>query len=134
MAVYSTEGKVKGGATISLFHCFFNGDESITHFMHEFDTAIYQELPNLYAVCIAKTTSKTKTVQAGFIVKTSYTHNDPDFIDVLNLAVASEPTLKSLIGEGSTFLPARIAAAGDEPLSEAAMLKVMFEQHLKFSD
>ncbi|MGB8011035.1 MAG: hypothetical protein WCF68_05440 [Terriglobales bacterium] len=133
MTVYSTEGKEKGGATIPLFHCFFDGDESITHFMDKFDPALYEALPYLYAVCIAKTTEKAKTVVAGFFIKTSYTHNDPDFMDALNLAVAGTPALQALIGEGTSYLPARISIPGGPP-TEAEMLRVMFEQHLKFSD
>jgi len=112
----------------------FNGDESILHFMHEFDPAMYQALPNLYAVCIAKTKNKTKTVHAGFIVKTSYTHNDPDFSDTLMLAVGTDPAMKALIDENSSFLPARISISGEAPPTEAEMLRIMVDQHLKFSD
>ena len=133
MTVYSTEGKEKGGATIPLFHCFFNGDESITHFVDKFDPVLYEALPYLYAVCIAKTTKKAKTVVAGLFIKTSYTHNDPDFMDALNLVVVSKPALQALIGEGTSYLPARISIPGDPP-TEAEMVHIMQGQHLKFSD
>jgi hypothetical protein len=63
-------GKEKGGVTIPLFHCIFNSDESVTHFMREYDASLYQTLPHLYAVCIARTVNRTKTVLAGlFSVK-----------------------------------------------------------------
>ena len=134
MEVSSVDSQKKGGVSVLLFHCFFNGDESITHFMHEFDPALYKALPYLYAVCIAKTTKKAKTVLAGFFIKTSYTHNDPDFMDALNLAIVSAPAFQALIGADTSYLPARISFVGDTPPTEAEMVRVMLGQHLKFSD
>jgi hypothetical protein len=64
MKVSGVNGKEKGGVTIPLFHCIFNGDESVTHFMREYDASLYQTLPHLYAVCIARTVNKTKTVSS----------------------------------------------------------------------
>lgn len=135
MKVSGINGKEKGGVTIPLFHCIFNGDESVTHFMREYDVSLYQTLPYLYAVCIARTVNKTKTVLGGFFVKTSYTHNDPDFVDALHLVVEDVPALQALMGETTSFLPACITLAGeDKPPTEAEMLRIMIGQYLKFSD
>lgn len=43
----------KGGVTIPIFHCVFNGYESITSFMRDFDLSLYKELENLYAICFS---------------------------------------------------------------------------------
>jgi hypothetical protein len=134
MKVMSTNSKEKGGLSALLFHCFFNGDESITHYMHNIDSDLYEELTNLYAVCIASTTDKRKTVLAGFVIKTSYTHNDTDFIDTLINAVSMEPQLNDLIGDNTSFLPARLGITGNKPPTETEMLRIMVGQHLKFSE
>ena len=116
-----------------LFHCFFNEGGSITHFAHEYDPEIYQSLPNLYAVCIAERSGNRKKITGGFVIKTSYTHNDQDFLTTLTTAVAIEPRLKGLIGSHTSFLPARVGIPVGGPISEAEMLRVMQTQSLKHS-
>lgn len=128
-----SDSRQQGGLSVLLFHCFFNGSESITHFMHDFDLELYRSLPNLYAVCIAETSEKYKNLTAGFIIKTSYTHHDSDFVTTLNNAVSIAPNLKSLTNKHSTYLPARLSMPGDTPPTEAEILHIMMTQALKHS-
>ena len=131
MELAMSDSSQKGGLSVLLFHCFFNGSESITHYMHDLDLELYRSLPNLYAVCIAETSKNRKKLTAGFFIKTSYTHHDPDFVTTLSNAVSIEPRLKGLINKHSTFLPARLGITGDTPPTETEMLKVMMTQALK---
>lgn len=133
MQFVMSDSNQKGGLSLLLFHCFFNKSESITRFMHDIDLELYRSLPNLYAVCIAEASKKHKKLTAGFFIKTTYTHHDSDFVVALNNAVSTDPRLKSLINEHSSFLPARLNIAGDTPPSETEMLRVMMTQALKHS-
>lgn len=131
MSLVISESSQKGGVSVLLFHCFFIGNESITHFMHKLDLELYRALPNLYAVCIAETARKHKKLTAGFVLKTSYTHHDPEFITALTNAVSIEPRLMDITNKDFTFLPARLGITGDTPPTEKEMLKVMMTQVLK---
>lgn len=123
----------KDGLSILLFHCLFNDDGSITHFTHEYDPELYQALPNLYAVCIADRSGNSRKITGGFVIKTSYTHNDKDFLATLTNAMSIEPRMNALIGTHSSFLPARVGIPVDGPITEAEMLRVMLDQSLKHS-
>ena len=130
-----SENANKGGVSVLLFHCLFNEGGSITHFMHDFDSELYRSLPHLYMVCIAEPTNKCKKLAGGlaggFVIKTSYTHNDHDFLATLTNTVSVEPRLKNLISSRSSFLPAHLGAPGDAPITEAEMLRAMMTQALK---
>lgn len=128
-----TKDAQKGGVSILLFHCLFNAGGSITHFTHNFDPELYRALPNLYVVCIAETSMKHKNLTGGFVIKTSYTHHDHDFLSALTNAVSIEPRLQALISSRSSFLPARIGIPGDAPITETEMLSAMMTQSLKHS-
>jgi len=123
----------KGGVTIPLFHCIFNEYESITHFMRTYDEVLYKKLENLYAVCISDNSGPKKKIVAGFIVKTSYTHNDSEFLDAITEVALSTEELKQHVGRNTSFLPARLGITGSTPPSEPEMLNVMSQQFLKFS-
>jgi hypothetical protein len=123
----------KGGLSVLLFHCLFNDGGSITHFTHEYDPELYQVLPNLYAVCIAERSGNNRKITGGFVIKTSYTHNDQDFLATLTQAVSIEPRLSNLVGSRASFLPARIGVPVGGPITEAEMLRVMVDQSLKHS-
>ena len=73
--------------------------------MHDFDIELYRSLPNLYAVCISDTSSKQKKITTGFFMKTSYSHQDSDFIEALSNVISTDTGMKNLINERSTFLP-----------------------------
>lgn len=123
----------KGGVTIPIFDCIYNGAESITSFERDFDEKLYEILPNLYTVCIADNSQGSRNIVGGFFVKTSYTHNNKEFEDSLHAAALSSPNLSQLLGPEVSFLPARLGVSGSAPLSEQEMLRVMITQFLKFS-
>ncbi len=123
----------KGGVTMPLFHCIFNNFDSITHFMRTYDEVLYRQLKNTYAVCISDNSGLNRKIVAGFIVKTSYSHNDPEFLNAITKIGLSTKELSSYIGSNTSFLPARLGVMGSEPLSESEMLNVMLQQYLKFS-
>lgn len=130
MQLAMSDSNQKGGVSALLFHCLFNTDGSVTHFMHDFDVDLYHSLPNLYAVCIADTSSNQKNITAGFFIKTSYSHQDSDFVGALANVVSIDTGMKNLINERSSFLPARIGISGAPP-SEDEMLRVISSQALK---
>ena len=123
----------KGGVTILLFHCFFNEHESITSFMHSYDNELYNILPNTYAVCVAYNSVLPRKIPAGFFVKTSYTHDDKDFVNALFGLVATTNGLNGLSSKRISFLPARIGVDGPAPLTEREMLRIMATQNFKYS-
>jgi hypothetical protein len=130
MQLAMSDSNQKGGLSVLLFHCLFNSNGSITHFMHDFDVELYQSLPNLYAVCISDTSSKQKKITVGFFIKTSYSHQDSDFIGALTNVVSIDTGMKNLINERSSFLPARIGISGGHP-NEDEMLRTIVSQALK---
>ncbi len=130
MQLAMSDSNKKGGLSVLLFHCFFNGNGSVTHFMHDFDVELYRSLPNLYAVCISDTSSNQKKITAGFFIKTSYSHQDGDFIGALTNVVSTDTGMKNLINERSSFLPARVGISGAPP-SEDEMLRLIVNQALK---
>lgn len=116
------------------FHCVFYGEESIDHYMHEFDHELYRSLPNLYAVCIAETTKEHKKLTAGFFIKTDYTHHDSEFMGILCKAIDLIPRLKKRINENSSLIPIRLGIDQEEiPPTELEVLEVMVTQNLKIS-
>jgi hypothetical protein len=133
MAKILSDDATKAGVSFLLFHCIFNGDGSITHFMHDIDLESYQSLPNMYAVCIAERAGKQRKVTGGFFIRTSYTHDDKDFDNALAIAAAGVPRLDKLITKDSSFLPARVQTPAGPPLTEKEMLKAMLSQQLKHS-
>jgi hypothetical protein len=133
MALVVSDNATEGGVTLLLFHCIFNGDGSITHFMHDIDLGSYQSLPNMYAVYIAERSSKQKKVTGGFFVRTSYTHDDTDFNRALSNSVAAIPRLDKIITKHSFFLPARVPSPDGPPVTENEMLRAMITQALKHS-
>ncbi len=131
MQLAMSDSDQKGGLSVLLFHCLFNSNGSVTHFMHDLDVELYGSLPNLYAVCISDTSLKQRKITAGFFIKTSYSHHDSDFIGALTNVISIDTGMRNLINECSSFLPARIAISGDVPPSEDEMLRVIFAQALK---
>ncbi|MBA1245436.1 hypothetical protein [Pseudomonas japonica] len=124
----------KGGVSIPVFECLFNGSESITSFTKEFDRSLYEALPHLYVVCIAKNTGKLKQLVGGFFIKTSYHHNDGyEFTAALHTALITSDTLRQFDSPEYSLLPARLGVLGAEPLSEGEMLKIFSQQYLKFN-
>jgi hypothetical protein len=121
----------KGGVTVPLNWCVFNGFESIVHDTITTDRELLKRLPNVYAVCIATRNSNPKTIVGGFFVRTTYTHNDQGFPEALAKAMAAIAEFQQFAPELHSFLPARIGAPLDIPESE--MLRVLMTQKLKFS-
>ncbi|UXZ97206.1 hypothetical protein K3169_04685 [Pseudomonas phytophila] len=124
----------KGGVSIPVFECLFNGSHSITSFTRSFDQALYEHLPHLYVVCLSKSKGKQRQLVGGFFIKTSYTHEDgADFQNALEQAVHTSQNLAKFTGPKFSMLPARLGIQGSEPLSEDEMLKIFSTQYLKFS-
>ncbi len=121
----------KGGLSIPVLHCIFNGYNSVTHYVHELDREMYEALPNLYAICIADNHQSYKKIVAGLFIKTSYTHEEAEFLDVLSAIVSTTPELKDLSWERISFFPARLGVKGAAPLSEEQMLAIISNQRLK---
>jgi len=123
----------KGGVTIPVFDCIFHGVESIESFAREFDVGLYQTLPNLYGICLSDNSNGRRKIVAGFSVKTSYTHDDEEFLPAITAAVVSSEKLRPFLGPQTTFLPARLGVVGSAPLSEQEMLRLMATQFLKYA-
>ncbi|MDX2503678.1 MAG: hypothetical protein QNL62_04265 [Gammaproteobacteria bacterium] len=119
--------------TIPMFHCIFNGHESITSFIHDFDEKLYKSLPNLYAICISNNRGSTKNIVAGFFVKTSYTHEDSEFLDAITAVTKSNKELAKTVGDNASFFTDRLTISGSKPLFDNEMLQVISQQALKFS-
>lgn len=130
MKIASSTATDKGGLAVLLFHCYFNGSESITHFMHDLDTSLYSDLPNLYTVCIADNSTQNKKITAAFTIKTTHDHNDPDFINILTNVVSIDQDLLAHLNDKTTFLPARINFSG-QPLTEKEHLQISVQQFMK---
>lgn len=131
MQLVMSNSNQKGGMSVLLFHCLFNSNGSVTHFMHDLDIELYRSLPNLYAVCISDTSSNQKKITAGFFIKTSYSHQDSDFIGALTNVISIDTGMRNLINERSSFLPAPIGISGEAPPNEDAMLGLIVSQALK---
>jgi hypothetical protein len=131
MQLAMSDSNKKGGVSVLLFHCLFNSNGSVTHFMHANDVELYRSLPNLYAVCISDTLSKRKKITAGFFIKTSYSHHDSDFIGALTNVISIDTGMKNLINGRSSFLPARIGISGEALPSEDEMLRLIVSHSLK---
>lgn len=123
----------KGGVTIPLFHCIFNGAESITHYLRDYDEGLYEALPNIFAICISNNKGSRRKIVAGFIVKTSYGANDAEFLPALLGAAKSTAEINPLLTKSSSLLPAILRIPGTELPTENEMLQVMQQQFLKFS-
>lgn len=121
-----------GGITLLTHYCMFNDSDSITHFSNDVDSDLYHALPNLYAVCISDNSQANRKITAGFVLKTTYTHNDPEFLDALVNIVSQKAELQPYYNDKTSFLPAKLNVTG-KPLAEAEFLQIMQQQFLKFN-
>lgn len=132
MKVISSEAN-QGGLSLIMHHCFFNGVESITHYVHDFDTDLYKNLPNLYVICISDNSGKHRQIKAGFSLKTSYTHNDSEFLNVIfNTINSAVPALSQFCDKNYSFLPAKLSIS-DLQFTEDDFVKIMVQQYMKFN-
>ena len=123
----------KGGLTAPLFHCVFNAEGSITHYLNEVDPDLRRRLPHTYAVCLADNSSVPRRVVAGFFAKTTYLHTEDGFAVAMKSVVQALERLQPFQSANISFLPARINVPDGGPLSEDEMLRVLFQQYTKFS-
>lgn len=121
----------QGGESLMLFHCSFNGDGTVTHYVHDMLEDIYKRLPNMYAVIIADNSTEKRRLVGGFVIKTSKTDEDPDFIETLRTATCVSNDLMGLLNPKTSFLPARIGVQGESPITEDEMLTVINQQYFK---
>ena len=126
--------KKQGGVTVPVLDCIFHGAKSIESFPRGFNEEVYRTLPNLYGICIADNRCNTKKIVAGFVVKTTYSYHDEEFIPVLTAVVGTSKKLSRFLGPRTSFLPARLVVVGSAPpLSEQEILRVMTTQFLKYA-
>lgn len=121
-----------GGVSLLTHYCLFNNSDSITHFSNDTDSDLYQLLPNLYAVCISDNSQANRKITAGLVLKTTYTHDDPEFLDALVNIVSQKAELQPYYNDKTSFLPAKLNVTG-KPLTEAEFLQIMQQQFLKFN-
>ncbi len=122
-----------GGLSLLLMHAVFNEHESITHYMHEFDKALYRELPYLYVVCLAETIGTTRKIRGGFFIKTSYSHESKEFADMIMACIESTPDLSNIVNNNIKILPAKVKLNESDgiPITESEMLSILAKQALK---
>lgn len=125
----------EGGVSSPVLHCIFNSG-SITHYMHDVDPLLINQLPNLYAVCLANKVAGKRAVFGGFFISTTYSHTDVDnFGAACTSAISTMKELLPLMTSTTTLLPARIPLpAGEKPLTENEMVAVIFQQYFKFHE
>lgn len=121
-----------GSVTIPLFHCVFNAGGSITHWATSYDRSLYDSLAHLYLVCLADNRTNPRKVVGAFMVKTSRHHDDLQFADAMNLAMANMENLQPFVLDEVSLLPARIGVDGLPP-EEMDFLRLAMQQYLKFS-
>jgi hypothetical protein len=114
-----------------LFHCFFNGDGSITHWMHDSDDELADRLPHLYVVYVSRKVGKQKRIVAGFFVKTDCMHQDFNFVEMLTAVASDNAGLGKLIDAESTFLPVPIEIPGKTRPTVEEMAQIMISQSIK---
>lgn len=123
-----------GQISMLVFHCFFNGSDSITHFDHDFDLELYNNLDHLYGVLIADNSTANKKITAGFALKTTLTHHQPGFLEILSGIDSINEGLAEHIHPKSSFLPFKInVGKTDAPLSENEYLQLMYNQFMRFN-
>ena len=121
------------GLTVALVYCTFQGYNSMTHYMQRGIEEFEKSLPNLYSISIAKNSKGKKDIVAGLVIKTSYTHQDAEFMDAIRLAIKASDKIKHLLDEDNiSFLPARLASE-DANCQEEALVYVMYQQFVKHS-
>lgn len=134
-SIYTTNSIKKGGGSILMLHCLFNEMHSVTHFLHEYSVEDLESFPNYYAVLIAKKTAQGKRIKAGFVMKSTYHHKDPDFTSNLKMALFTTENLKSFSqSKVVTFLPTRFELKDSQPMTENEMVKILVEQAVRRGD
>lgn len=123
----------KGGATLPICYCIFDAVNPAKTVLYDinYDKELYRELPNFYAVCVKN--KKNNTVEAAFILKTTYDHKDLEFPEVLEAICSHYSHLQKYVNESTSFLPAVLSVPGDAELSESEILRVLNQQRLKHS-
>lgn len=125
-----------GGLSCPILHCIFSSG-SVTHYTHDVDPILVDQLPNLYAVCLANRTAGKRNVFGGFFIKTTYSHDDvQEFGAACKAAMSTMKELQHFLDDSTSLLPAKIAAPGTEeqPFTENELLGVIFKQYVKFHE
>lgn len=123
----------KGGATLPICYCIFDAVDPTMTVLYEinYDKELYKELPNFYAVCVKD--KKNNTIEAAFILKTTYDHKNREFPEVLKAICSHYSHLQKYVNENTSFLPAVLSVPGDAELNESEILSVFNQQRLKHS-
>lgn len=121
----------KGGLAVPLNWCVFNGFESMLHDVFTTDPQLLKQLPNAYAVCIARRQTNPRLIVGGFFVRTSFSHEDKEFSGALANAMNAVPEFRKFAPEAHSFLPAKVQVPLD--VTENEMLNVLLSQKLKFT-
>ena len=67
------------------------------------------------------------------MAKTTFHHNDAGFEKAMFGLLGSKPQLQSLVSKKTSLLPAKLNVPPGPPLSEDEMLRLAFQQYMKFS-
>lgn len=122
--------------TIPFFHCVFNGDTSVTHYMHTDVDEAASTLPNQYIVLICDNKKNgRKVINGGVVIKTTGSHIDGDsFTSSLVGACSVIKELAPFIKNPNvSFLPARITMDPEIMLTENECLQGVTQQYMKHS-
>ncbi len=121
--------------TTAIFHCLFNKDSSITHFMYANIDELAKKLPHLYVVLLCQRGSEdVRNIEGAIIFKTELTHYNEEFIDnVHKLCVINKELSQLINSEKISFLYKKIRLVGSPLLSEYECLQLATQQYLKYS-
>lgn len=122
-------------ATTMLFHCVFNKDSSITHFMNTGIDDVAEYLPNLYVVLLCqRERGNVKNIVGAMIVKTLLKHDEKAFSEALyNLCMAKKELTHFMASKKTSFLPAKVGFEGSPLLTEDECLQLVMSQYLSHS-
>ncbi|WP_343742150.1 hypothetical protein [Herbaspirillum huttiense] len=124
----------KGGVSIPLLECIFHQGISTTHFTYDFEPSLYDLLENLYIIVVANNSYRPRSIPVGIVVKTSYTHEDPEFLSaVCSLLSESQNVAKHFDPEVCSLLPMRLKLSHGKPITENEMLYYLQMQYFKFA-
>lgn len=120
-------------STTAFFHCVFNKDSSITHFMHTGIDELAKNLPNLYVVLLCQQgNGNVKNIEGAIIIRTVLTHHDEAFVgDVYGLCAINKGLSQLVNSDKTSLLPTKVGFAGSPILTEYECLQLATQQYLK---
>lgn len=123
----------KGGISLPLIHCLFNGVETTTHFIHDhgLSLSMYQMIPNIYTVLVADKSSCGKKIIAGFMVKTTYEQSSPGFTSMLSETIKLMPNVDKCFDQNCSLITSKVNVQKDEIFTEDELTRIITPQFIK---